>query len=546
MDLEINLLDPVAQTIQIFYTGKSPSKASDIVNTIASEFQTYDVEVKSQSAFKILKYIDEQLKSTFDTLNDMENRIENLKRDYGLDSLSIRPMAGLINKNDNIENQIDKIDIEIKYIDEFEKNLLENVDIDIFKMLAFSSGSEFKNSVSTLLGPLNNLLLQKENLKQDYTENSASVSAIDFQIDLQKKLIIENIKNLKKNFASQKTKLINKWENLKRNAYGGTKLSNEQLFQMFELRKIQRMYNLNEKYINDLIEKKAQYSLAKAGYISQNVILKSSKIPTIPISPDKQLAYIISLVLGTLISLALILIKYLMYNEITSINDISRYTEAPVLGIIPNYKKIIPVSQLIIDKKPKSMMAESLRAIRTNLQFISNEPGPKVIAVTSTISREGKTFFSINLAGIIAFSDKKVIIIDFDMRKPKIHVVFDSENTRGVSTILVGKDSPEDCITNTEFSNLDYITAGPTPPNPSELILNKRMDAMIQYLKTKYDFIIIDTPPVGVVTDGMKPIQIADYPIYILKANYSKRMFIQNILRLINENNIKKLSLSDI
>jgi len=232
----------------------------------------------------------------------------------------------------------------------------------------------------------------------------------------------------------------------------------------------------------------------------------------------------------------------LMHNDITSIKEISNNTTASILGIIPLYKKDIPVSQLLIDKNPKSLIAESFRSIRTNLQFISNEPGPKVIAVTSTISGEGKTFVSINLAGIIAFSNKKVIVLDLDLRKPKIHLGFNVDNVKGMSTILSDKDKPEDCINNSSLKNLDFITAGPVPPNPSELIISDKMSELLKHLKSIYDIIVIDNPPVGIVTDGIASIQKADYPIYILKANFSKKQYIGNLDRLINESKIQKLS----
>ncbi|NLF42208.1 MAG: CpsD/CapB family tyrosine-protein kinase, partial [Bacteroidales bacterium] len=158
-------------------------------------------------------------------------------------------------------------------------------------------------------------------------------------------------------------------------------------------------------------------------------------------------------------------------------------------------------------------------------------------------SGEGKTFFAMNLAGILAFSDKKVIVIDLDMRKPKIHLGFNVENQKGVSTILSGIDNVESCIQSSRVRNLDFITAGPVPPNPSELILKPNMDEMIAYLKNNYDFVIVDNPPVGIVTDGMKSILMADYPIYVFKANYSKRVFIQNVNRLIEDSNLHNMSI---
>ena len=246
--------------------------------------------------------------------------------------------------------------------------------------------------------------------------------------------------------------------------------------------------------------------------------------------------------IGFILTLILILVRYLLYNEINALEEIGQYTNAALLGIVPKYKRDIPVSQLLVDKNPKSVISEAFRSIRTNLQFISNDTDAKIVAVTSTISGEGKTFNAINLAGVMAFSGKKVVILDLDMRKPKIHLGFNVENISGISTLLIGKDKVENCITHSTLNNLDFITAGPIPPNPAELIINPRMNELITYLKTIYDIIIVDLPPVGIVSDGIPIMQIADYPLYILRANYSRKMFIIQINKLIEENNVKNLS----
>jgi capsular exopolysaccharide synthesis family protein len=224
-------------------------------------------------------------------------------------------------------------------------------------------------------------------------------------------------------------------------------------------------------------------------------------------------------------------------------NEIFKHLSVPMLGIVPNYRDTIPISQLLVDKKPKSIIAESLRSIRSNLEFLSTSDGPKVLAITSTISGEGKTFVALNLAGIIAFSEKKVIILDLDMRKPKIHVGFGVPNDKGMSTILINRNTIEDCIFKSSLNNLDFITAGPVPPNPSELIISAKMLDVIAELKKKYDLIVIDNPPIGLVTDGIRIIKMADYPVYVFRENFSKRNFVQNVKKLINDNNINNLSI---
>ena len=253
---------------------------------------------------------------------------------------------------------------------------------------------------------------------------------------------------------------------------------------------LQRMYEINSEYYSKLLTKKAEYEMVKAGFVSDNEIIEPAKSDSTPISPQKQSNYFILIGAGLIIGLLIVVLKYLLHNTVSSTSDVSKHTEnIPILGMVPSYKDVIPVSQLIVDKNPKSLMSEAFRSIRSNMQFISQNEGSKIITVTSTISGEGKTFVAINLGGIIAFSEKRVIILDLDMRKPKTHIGFNVQNTIGMSTLLIGKSSLEDCIQKSHLENLHFITAGPIPPNPAELIINHKMSDVINELKKSYDII---------------------------------------------------------
>ncbi len=371
----------------------------------------------------------------------------------------------------------------------------------------------------------------------DVKSSSDGVKEIEHSIEIQKKLLKESLKSVKTSISVKK-------EDLKLKALDFETKNNKLPQNEIEYSRLQRLYSINEKYYNLLLEKKTEYSISKAGFVSQSSVLDKADVPSSPVSPNRKTTFILYMVAALVVSLLIIFTRYLSHNEINSLNEITKYTNASIsiLGIIPKCKVDIPVSQLLVDKSPKSLIAEAFRSVRTNLQFISNEPGSKIIALTSTISGEGKTFVAINLAGIIAFSGKRVVIIDLDMRKPKIHIGFGAENSKGMSTLLIGKNTVEETIQKSNLEYLDFITAGPVPPNPSELIISQKMDEILVYLKTIYDVIIIDNPPVGLVSDGIAMIQRADYPIYIFRADYSKRNFIQNVDRLFNEANIQRLS----
>jgi capsular exopolysaccharide synthesis family protein len=183
------------------------------------------------------------------------------------------------------------------------------------------------------------------------------------------------------------------------------------------------------------------------------------------------------------------------------------------------------------------MVTEAIRTLRTNLDFFSIGKSNKVIAISSTVSGEGKSFIAMNLGAILALSNKKVVLVDLDMRKSKPHSpVAQIDPTKGVSTILIRKHTWQECVLKSPIEKYDVIPSGPQPPNPAELLMNGEFTSLLDELKKQYDFIVLDTPPVGLVTDGIMAMKHADVSIYVFRANYSKRDFINNLQRIMKVN----------
>jgi capsular exopolysaccharide synthesis family protein len=177
------------------------------------------------------------------------------------------------------------------------------------------------------------------------------------------------------------------------------------------------------------------------------------------------------------------------------------------------------------------------------MEFIASGGKNQLISVTSTVSGEGKTFIAVNLGAICAYAGQKVVVVDLDMRKPKVHLAFESERqAKGMSTYLIGKEKLDDCILPSELENLSFIPAGPTPPNPSELLLSPKFDEFIADLRSKFDVIFLDSPPVGLVTDGILIMKKADLPIYVVRAEYSKKSYLKSVHRLVSNNKFEHLS----
>jgi len=536
--LKVNILNAPARTIIISKTGNNPNKISDIVNAMAAEFNVFDLEVKTESSDKILEFIDRQLEVVFSQLAQSELELERFRKEHNIEEETITPLSSVHARMGDLESQMVQLQMEESLLEEIDKGIADDTSIDAFSFIALLSGIEHRGNISGLLGVLQNQLIERERLLYEVTPNSRQIDAINFQINIQKRMLKESILSQRNNIRMQIVNLENRLAEFESVLNERANRGN-----LIEFNRLQRIFNINERFYNQLVEKKAEHSIARAGLVSQNIILEKSFPPGSPIAPQTNTIYLGSLLGALFLGLLIILVKYLFYDKIPSINEIFKYTKTPVLGVIPRHKGELAKNQILVIHKPKSMIAESLRSIRTNFQFINNQPGAKLIAITSTVSGEGKTFFALNLAGILAFSEKKVILIDLDMRKPSIHKGFDTENLMGVSTILSGIHRIEDCINKSQISNLDFISAGPIPPNPSELILTPKMESMLEYLKTHYDYIIIDNPPVGLVTDGMKGLLLAEYPVYIFKANYSSRNFINNVNRLVFENNLKNMSI---
>jgi len=538
--LQITVLNDAAKTIRINNADVNYNRASDVVNGIAREFRHFNLEKKRESVDLMIDYIDKTLGIVRYRLNEADSSLTAFKKEHRLmdEEVDLDPLE---NKNMDLirqyENRKFEYEIQLLVLEDVIRNVSQP-EINIYEILTQISQINIEGHVSNIVSNLNNLIMRRDELRQQVTENSREMKEVNSQIETQKKLLLQSLNSIRTSYQSKVTELGNRVSETERLLFSESGVVPNEI----ELVQRKRMYEVNQKYYDELISKKAEYTLAREGYTPGYRILKFSSPNMVAVSPKKTLILGGTLAIWLVISLVIIAMKYLFHDKILTLADISRYSNAPILGIVAKYKSHVPISQLIVDKKPKSMMAETFRTIRSNLDFISNEPGSKLISVTSTISGEGKTFVSINMAGILAFTGKSVVVIDADMRKPKIHIGFNSTNEKGLSTLLIGKDQLEDCIRKSELEHLDFITAGPIPPNPSELLLGERMSGLIDELMKRYDYVLIDNPPIGIVTDAVTNMVKADYPVYVFRSDYSRRFFINNLERLIHENKISRLS----
>jgi capsular exopolysaccharide synthesis family protein len=520
-----------ARTLVISFKDHNAFKAYSIVKSIDSIYFKQTLQLKLKTFDQSIDFLTSSIKKSEENLIAAEEKFEAfMRKNKTMDVMAdYTKYSGLADENILLRKSLT---FKISILKNLEGLIQNNKDLEEFIPLLPNLEDD---QLVDVIKNLNELNLDKENLLMSQSENTHA-----FQV---KKNAAIKAKMDALELIAQNEKMINKQiHDLNMDQFEIESSIMSFPAKETEMSRLKRHYNLYDKFYGMLMDKLVEQGLTKAGVTVDFIILSQPTVETVPIYPKKSIILMSGVGISILLCLLLVVVRFLMYETITTLAELERSLPIPIIGTVPEYTaEKMTYSQLIVDKKTKSAITESLRSIRTNLEFISTDKVQKVITVTSTVGGEGKTFVAVNLAAVIAMANQRVVVLDLDMRKPKIHLAFGAENIVGLSTILIGKNTVDEAIQLSRVPNLDFITAGPTPPNPSELILLPTLDKLIEELKTRYDVILIDTPPVGIVTDGMLLMTKADIPLYIVRINYSKFFVGQEIKRALNRGGYNKL-----
>lgn len=518
-NIKVDPLSFNANTIRIAFQDHNPLKAYDIVNTIDSLYIFYSNEQKNLANHQKINWLNNELLQVEKRMQDYENYFENFT---------------LQNKSSDLNEDLKKTILAINRVDSQRYDLTKRIALlnEITDGLLSDQMKLTVQQKNFLPDYINQKLEMIQKLKQDrdrlslaYNENTFAFRQKEKEYTTSRDLIYEQLGQLKKEWQKTSQELTTRKNKLEKDFVSMPDKNTE-------FTKNQRFYKLYEEFYLLMMQSKAQFEIAQAGNTPDFKILSRATIPNIPISPQKTLMLAIGFVAGIALNFFFIGFIYLLNNKVTSTSEIERYTKVPLLGVIPAYRRSLS-SDFQVLHNPKSMVSESIRTLRTNLDFFTAGGTKKIITITSTISGEGKSFLASNLGGVIAMSRKKTILLDLDMRKQKSASHFATfDHSKGISTVLIKKNTWQECVQQTELENLYFLPSGPHPPNPSELLLNGEFTELLDELKKDFDYIVIDTPPVGLVTDGIMAMRKSDLSIYVVRANYSKREFLNNINRI--------------
>jgi tyrosine-protein kinase Etk/Wzc len=474
--VSIEPLDFKTKSFKISYKDKSAIKTRDITNMMVKVFVEYDVEKKREGFENVISFLNNQISQFEEGNTAFEDSISALRAQFGyMDKNELQSMSTEVSATNKLIRSLSQDIVSIK---SFRKLITDNS----FTTIPLISIRTEDIDVSSLINRVNALKNERNLVLLDVTPDHPKVRLLDQQIQDFTTELGNNLDNALNVLDGRLKQLTSESAEKLAKIYGLPQVESD-------FNRLNKIKDSKDKFYLNLIEQRANYMIANAGVVSDYVILQNAITPNSPISPRETMIKLAGILSGILLGLLLVIIRYLLHKTIISVQEVQYKSKAPLLGVIPSYEEKLVRSQIVVTKDPKSTISEAYRGIRSNLQFMNNTPGPKVIATTSTIPGEGKTFTGLNLAAIISLLDKKVIIVDCDLRKPRINKIFDCDNSIGVSTILSNQSTEDECVYSSGIKNIDIIPSGPVPPNPSELILSKRMDEMVAYLKTKYDYV---------------------------------------------------------
>ncbi|MDD2960492.1 MAG: polysaccharide biosynthesis tyrosine autokinase [Muribaculaceae bacterium] len=503
-----------SNSITITTQSADVKKDKDLINKIIFLYNERGVDVKNEIAQKTKQFIDERLNILYGDLSKSESNIEQFKKTNNFVDLGAETQYQLTKKG-SLEGQLLSIESEIM-VSEMVKSFLQKRD-NKYSLIPFTTG---KGAATEAINNYNGLILEYIKLMNNAKQDNIVLKSLQKQIDALRGNVLESVdkeldasKIIRNELASKSASSISKLGNIP---------TQEKAF--IDLKRSQTVQNYLYSF---LLQKKEENELVLAAAIPKGQIIDNAYSSAKPVKPIKPLIVIGALLFGLLIPIIIIYTIELFKTKFNTTDELSKITSLPILGeICHNHKETC----LVVKNGRTSSIVELFRLIRNNIQFMLPNNDDKVILITSSISGEGKSFASSNIASSLALLNKKVVIVGMDIRSPQLSKNFEIQSAPGLTNYLSDNNIDLTSITQqSHLDNLDVIVAGPIPPNPSELLLSSRVNELITVLKEKYDYIVLDSAPIALVSDTFSLNKYADMTIYVTRANYTKKQFIKYI-----------------
>lgn len=509
----VQIINKNTNILYLSLTDPIPDKAKDIVNKLMEVYNRESIEDKNLMSINTLRFLDERLQYLTSDLSNVEKTVEKYKSGNGLTDIGTQA-AAYTSQASNYTTKLSEWAIQIEILESIEKYLQRTTDRAVMVPSTLGLKDE---TLSALIGSFNALQLERERMLRTAQPGNPLVQNTNEQLVQLRAKILENLHNIKRGLQITSN-------NLKANV-GQFQFKIKKVPSMErELLQINRQQSIKQSIYSYLLQKREETAISLAATASAARVLDPAMGGNFPISPNRQSIYLMSLLLGLGIPFAAIYAAGLLNNKVQSQQDVTAVTNAPIIGEIAHNSQ----GTVVISKGSRSPIAEMFRLVRANLNFLAMGKNNLVLLITSGRSGEGKTFFSINFATSLAITGKRVILLDLDLRSPKIARELKLDDGPGITNYLVSNEITVDQIIrqSEESPELFVISAGVVPPNPAELMMSPKFTSLIHELKETFDYIIIDTPPVGQVADAFTLSTIIDYTIYLVRYNYTYKSWL--------------------
>lgn len=506
--LDVSLLNQKSTVLKLSYQETSPQRGKDVLKKLHEEYILASLGDKNTEVSNTLRFIDERLRLISTELTNVEKDVEVYKSAAGFTDISSESNL-FLEKVKETDSKLNEVDIQVKVLEGVEK-FLNTPGSNVSSVTSMINDP----SLSLLTNKLSELELQREKYSRTVQAGNPLLETVNTQVANTKSAIRENINNQKKGLIISRTNLASLNRSIESSIRSIPKKEREFV-------SIKRQQGIKESLYLLLLQKKEETAISYASTVSDSRLIDEAFVSPAPIKPLPNIVYLIAFLIGLGVPIVLINIKVLLNNKISSRTELEQKTNGiPILGEVGDKPKNIEGP--LLDTKSNNFIAEQFRILRTNLQYlIQGQKACKKILVTSSISGEGKSFISMNLAASLASAGQKVVLINLDIRKPKLHEYLKLSNNTGIVNYLIGQGKAADFVQTTTVENLSFVSSGPIPPNPAELLSSTKLREFIAELENDYQYILIDCSPNGLVTDAQLAAPLVDATVFIVRHEYT-------------------------
>ncbi|MCR5395531.1 MAG: polysaccharide biosynthesis tyrosine autokinase [Bacteroidales bacterium] len=510
--LSASMADKESSTLNLSYTASSSRKAADILNTVIDEYNRITIESKNEVLDGSLRFIAQRIDVVGAELNEVDAKLEDMKSS----EKTINPMteaSSYLTLTHNQEVQLSELEVQLRLI----KELRSVLDTIKYSMLPLNVGIS-SQVLNTQIQRYDEGLLRYNQLRTYSSDKSPVVldraAALDVLLD-----------NIKLTSADVQNSLEMQIGEINKLSQRNMSRVSEATSNVRALTSIEREQAVKSALYNYLLQKTEENAIMKSMTESNVRLIDSAFGNNFPVSPKKMRIMLLAFALGLIIPFAFYYLKDILYTKVRGRSDVSAVVKAPIVGEIPSKPKKQANQTLFVEAGANNQISESFRILRANLSFMATS-GQKqqVISLTSTMAGEGKSYIAVNLAMAYAISGKKVCLVDIDLRKMASSRFFKMRGKKGVSEYLAAQeDDLSTLVQATPYENVSILPGGVIPPNPAELLMSDRFDKVIEYLRERFDYIILDNPPLGIVADTGIANRVADLTLYVMRVGYLDR-----------------------